>query len=249
LKPDISIELYFDCAASYREDVLKIEEQCRELVNAGKIGRYEAVGADSLEPLNIKRIEDDIRSLPPQKRGTVVSKRNFALPLSNSKRLNLRNTPVLLARVARNVAYVFPCLLGETYYNVQVGLEHLVKNLPIIEPLTGEMEDDIKERILESFVSYEKGLILKGQEIDTGAGLVDIIFLDKNKKHVLVEVEREASDAALGQILRLCAGYQKKFDIAQNLVRGIIACSRIHEFAKDAAKRAGIEIWLIGQKG
>lgn len=107
------------------------------------------------------------------------------------------------------------------------------------------MEDEIKERLLGNLDSYEKGLVRKDEEVESGAGLVDIVLLDEKGKHVLVEIEREASDAALGQILRLCAAYQKKHAIPQNLVRGIIVCSRSHEFVEDAAKRAGIEIWHL----
>ena len=54
----------------------------------------------------------------------------------------------------------------------------------------------------------EEGLRLVSSEIETSRGRGDLLFKDKNEKFLLVEVEREASDQSVGQILRLCAGYE-----------------------------------------
>ena len=62
---------------------------------------------------------------------------------------------------------------------------------------------------------------------------------------MIIEVEREGTDAAVGQILRLCAAYERKNDLEKERVRAVIACTRIHDFVFEAAKRAGIEIWSV----
>ncbi len=152
---------------------------------------------------------------------------------------------MVLVRQEGKLVYVFPCLLGERYYGVLDGLSHARAHMPDLPPLQGEMEDAIVEWLLKNYAIYEKDLELKGQEVDTSAGTVDLLFMDREGSHLLVEVERQATDHALGQILRLCAGYEKKCNLPRERVRGIIACARIHEFVLQAAKRAGVEIWTV----
>jgi endonuclease len=206
---------------------------------------FSQIEEGSLSSIKMKYVVDQIRGLSPQERGSIVTSRGFILPLSNSKNLNLKNTPILLIKSKTRLAYVFPCLVGETYFTILKGLDHLLVNLPDLPPLAGQMEETITEHVLNTIDRFEKGLSLLGREIDTLAGKADLVFLDSRGKHLIVEIEREATDDALGQILRLCASYEKKFNLSTDNVRGVIACLRIHEFVREAARRAGVEIWLV----
>ena len=239
---DLILELYFDKAASYREDLVDIRNRCNKLQN-DRNATFVQIERGSLSSFRTRLVENVIRGLIPQERGSIVTSRGFLLPLSNSKSLNLTNTPVLLVKSKEKLFYVFPCLIGETYFSVTRGLDHLHLN-PALPPLIGQMEEAISERVLNDIDSFEKGLRLRGREVDTSAGTADLVFLDDRGKHVVVEIEREATDNALGQILRLCAAYEKKFGLARDDVRAVIACVRIHEFIREAAKRAGVEIWV-----
>ena len=62
---------------------------------------------------------------------------------------------------------------------------------------------------------------------------------------LIVEVEREATDAAIGQILRLSAGYEKSHGLPPDSVRSSIACFRINDNVVAAANRAKIEVWKL----
>ncbi|MDH2900336.1 MAG: endonuclease NucS [archaeon] len=240
---DLILELYFDQAASYREDLVDIRNRCNNLQKDHN-ATFLQIERGGLSSVRTRLVENAIRGLIPQERGSIVTSRGFLLPLSNSKNLNLTNTPVLLVKSKEKLFYVFPCLIGETYFSVTGGLVHLLLNLPALPPLIGQMEETVSDRVLNDIDSFEKGLRLEGRDVDTSAGTADLVFLDYRGKHVVVEIEREATDNALGQILRLCAAYEKKFGLARDDVRAVIACLRIHEYIREASKRAGVEIWV-----
>lgn len=239
---DLILELYFDKNASYKEDLADIKNRCKNL-QKDRNASFDQIERGSLSSVRTRLVENDIRGLIPQERGSIVTSRGFLLPLSNTKNLNLTNTPVLLVKSKEKLFYVFPCLIGETYFSVTRGLDHLHLN-PALPPLIGQMEEAISDRVLKDIDSFEKGLRLRGRDVDTSAGTADLVFLDDRGKHLVVEIEREATDNALGQILRLCAAYEKKFGLPGDNVRAVIACVRIHEFIREAAKRAGVEIWV-----
>ncbi len=193
-------------------------------------------------------VADKIRSIIPQKRGAVVTSRRTILPLSGTKKLNLGNTPILLVEEDGKLVYVFPCRVGETYYSLRQGIAFLRSNLPGLPPLSGLSEKDLIEIILKQPDLLEEGLHDAREEVATSAGKIDIVFHDVQEKTLLVEVEREADDAPLGQTLRLCAAYEKGLSLPARSVRGMIACMRAREFIQDAARRAGIEIKFIKMK-
>ncbi len=244
---DIILELYFAEAASYTGNLSEIEEQCERLAKDHGLILLQ-FEKEKLPAGKTKQIESEIRGLIPQERGTIVTSRGFFLPLSNSKNLNLGNTPVLLVKSERKLVYVFPCLLGERYFGILEGLKLLSSSLPELPPLEGEMEDTLIDHVLQENSRYEKELTFLGSEVETSAGRADLVFIDAQGRHLIVEVEREANDNALGQVLRLCAAYEKKFHMPREKVRAAIACARIHEFIVEAAKRAGVEIWAVPKR-
>ena len=218
--------------------------ECEKLATSEKLD-FSSHPTQEIDDGKKSEITNKIHSIIPQKRGAIVTSRGTPLPLSGRKKLNLGNTPILIVEDEERPTYVFPCRLGETYYDVNAGLAHLRANLPDLPPLSGMNEKDLSEIIVKNPEILENGLRGPRLEFDSGAGIIDIVLIDKNERHVLVEVEREADDAPLGQILRLCAAYEKKYSLPTGSVRGMIACMRAREFMQDAARRADIEIRII----
>lgn len=222
-------------------------KECEKLATEFNLSFANFEGSGISEKMK-SEIADKMRTIIPQKRGGIVTSRKMILPLSGTKKLNLGNTPILIVEDDGRPAYVFPCRLGETYYGIEDGITHLRSNLPGLPELTGLSEKDLTEIILKQPKVLGRGLHDPREEVETSAGTIDIVFRDDNERNLLVEVEREADDAPLGQILRLCAAYEKKLSLSRESVRGMIVCLRAREFIQDAAKRAGIEIKIIETK-
>ena len=148
-----------------------------------------------------ERVIEDIRMIKPQSRGSVVASGGNPLPISRSKKLNLQNTPVILVRDRKKPVYVFPCKIGERYYSIIDGISFLKENLPNLAELEGEMEDALVTIISDAPEKLEEGLVLEDLELDTPTGKTDMVFRDQGGQFLVVEVEREAADSAVGQIL------------------------------------------------
>ncbi len=273
LEKNANMQLIFDDSApSYRERLPEILE------SASKLSKKLGIHLDLLEIKSIKDRQenslliDSIRSILPQERGSIVSSRGHILPLSKTKKLNTGNTPILIVKKGSRAIYVFPCLVGERYMDLESGLRHIEASWPRLDPLKVQNEEDaIINQISERPALLEPGLCLVGVEVDTGAGFADAIFKDQGGNFLVIEAEREATDSSIGQILRLAAAFEgkrgrrlqnrrkietdellaqnetKKGKRAEEGVRAGIVCFRAHEFVISAAKRAGIEVWTLDQ--
>jgi endonuclease len=240
----LDLELFYDREKNYSGDLNALIHQCIELQHKHRV-RFEQFEAKDLRRGQTEQILSDIRGIIPQERGSIVTSRGSMLPLSKSKKLNLGNTPVLLVKSRKKPVYVFPCRVGETYYDIPSGIKHLKENLPKLVPLSGEMEAALTERIKESPDILESGLTLLGEEVAVPSGKADLLFKDALDRRLIVEVEREATDDALGQILRLGAGYEEMTKLPRSMVRIGIACSRASKSISAAADRGDIKIWKI----
>lgn len=241
----IDISIYYDREQKYAGvEISKILSDFANL-NSKEIRTRE------IERSNLKTEEEvieDIRQIKPQLRGSVVASGGSVLPISGSKKLNLQNTPVILVKEKRKPVYVFPCKIGEKYYSLESGLSFLKRNLPNVVGLEGVMEDSLVSLISDAPHKLEEGLMLEDLEVDTPTGKTDIVMKDSSGRFLVVEVEREASDSSVGQILRLGAGFEKHRDLERQLVRAGIVCFRINPNVLAACARAGIEVWKYDLK-
>jgi hypothetical protein len=249
----VNVELYFDEVSGYfrSEYMAKI---FRFLEAERQRGNTQFL-ISMTERKKLTRAKEDevikqVRSIKPQAHGSIVTKGGRMLPLSGSKRLNLSNTPVLLvSNDEGQPVYVFPCLIGENYYDVAYGLGFLLAKLPQLPELPAGSEESIIRTIRENPSMLEEGLILLSTEVETSRGVADLLFSCESGMLLLVEVEREATDQTVGQVLRLCAGYEKQRGLAAGGVRAGIACLRMSENVEAAARRGGIEVFRVKPTG
>ncbi|HYB04662.1 MAG TPA: hypothetical protein VED17_09380 [Nitrososphaerales archaeon] len=240
----LEITIFYDKASIQSGDLDKILIGLSQLETLGvriSIQEKELLSKDQME----KAVEE-IRRIKPQSRGSVVASGGRVLPISGSKKLNLRNTPVLLVGENYGEAdsrpiYVFPCKVGERYYSVLEGIAFLSSTYPDFKELPGETEESLISSLKANSGRLESGLTFRSSEDTLTTGKTDLVFVDSRSQILLVEVEREATDSAIGQILRLAAGYERDYSVSR--VRCGIACFRINRNVLAAAQRGGIEVW------
>ncbi len=236
--------IYYDRTQKYNGP--QLDEILAKFLELGSI-KVRVKQTDRVDLRSEDQVIEDIRRIQPQWRGSVVASGGSALPISGSKKLNLQNTPVILVRESKKPVYVFPCKIGERYYSVLNGISFLRENLPTIAKLEGKMEDSLVALILRSPQELEDGLVPDDLEHETPTGKTDLVFRDSGGRFLVVEVEREATDSAVGQILRLSAGFEKRHDLDSNSVRAAIVCYRINPHVLAACKRANISVWKYDQ--
>jgi len=241
----LEASLFYDKFGSESSDLEKILTALSQLETLGV--RISIREKELLSKEEMEKAVEEIRRIKPQSRGSVVASggRGY-LPISGSKKLNLRNTPVLLVRDGNGDGnsrplYVFPCTVGESHYKVMDGISFLSNTLPDLKELPGEMEGPLIASLKTNPEKLESGLQFLSSEDLLSTGKTDLVFLDSQSQILLVEVERLATDSAIGQILRLAAGYERDHSISK--VRCGIACFRINKNVQAAALRSGIEVW------
>ncbi|MHB8567889.1 MAG: endonuclease NucS domain-containing protein [Nitrososphaerales archaeon] len=237
----IKIRFYYDATLPELPEIFK---KLEELGGRGTL--VSRVERKSLTEKEEDLILDKIRKIKPQARGSIVTSGGKMLPLSGSKKLNLGNTPVILVETSAPI-YVFPCRSGEKYYSLLEGLDFLKTNLPRLPELPAEIEESLANLISNNPGLLEEGLQLVSRELDTSTGKYDLLLTDKDGVPLLIEVERLLTDQALGQILRLCAGYERDNNLER--IRGAIVCLRAKETVLLGARRAGIEVFTIDPSG
>jgi Holliday junction resolvase-like predicted endonuclease len=220
----------------------------------------EIVDVSDFSEVQTEKIAADIRAIPPQVRGRVVSGGGMTLALSRTKNLNFDNTPILIVRdsLDRPVA-VFPHALEERVESVEDHLKNALetgvdralhqKRLPTEELLTEIIS------MVPSIV--EEGMKVLEKEYATPTGAIDLLLADREGTPMVVEVEVSATEQAVGQVCKLAEGYmelmrkQTSADREQSRAvkmlepRKAIICLKTKGKLQQACENANVELYQL----
>jgi hypothetical protein len=196
---------------------------------------------------NLEKLKADIRSVPPQVRGRIVTSRNYLLPLSSGKNLNVTNTPIAIVYEDNGIpSDVYPHLIGTFYMTIEEFLERMIKMGPSnYFSMRGLLEDPIMKILSDSPSTLEKGMHYIDCEVKTSVGDIDILLRDKRGKHVVVEIETNASENAVSQVCRLASGYASYAHHNLNKIRKIIVCLNYDKSILESSKGANVEVYQL----
>jgi hypothetical protein len=236
-------ELYFRRNTSYEAGLNAIRDKVRAISVKWKT-EFEEIDVDKLSVEEMCQLIGDIRSIPPQVRGRIVSSRGKVLPLSGSKLLNVANTPILVLRQNSTAISVFPHLLGATYFDIESSLDRILNQGPSeYFQDRGLLENPIVKILADNPALLEEGMRFIGSGVEVPAGVVDVLLQDREGTDVLVEVETRARDSAVGQVLRLARSHAEK--TGRNHVRKLIVCQDFDVGLPLACREAGIELFRL----
>ncbi|WXG46563.1 MAG: endonuclease NucS domain-containing protein [Candidatus Atabeyarchaeum deiterrae] len=203
------------------------------------------VDALRLTDVDQEKIATDIRSIPPQVRGRVVSGGGMILALSGTKNLNFNNTPILLVRdnLDRPVA-VFPHALEEKVESVE---DHLSNALSLGVETALHQKRMPTEELLTQLISMEPSMVEEGArvlgcEYPTPTGRIDLLLVDKNGTPIVVEVEVTATEQAVGQVCKLAEGYM---ELTRKKARKAIICLKTKGMLRQSCKSAKVELYQL----
>lgn len=242
---DYLLRLYFKEISDNISEISKIEKLLEEVSNKKGI-KTEKVEFSTLSKEDIEVLKMKIRNISPQVRGKIVTSRGAILPFSKTKNLNVDNTPILVLISDNQIVNVYPHQLGTKYVGVIDYLLTVQKEgIRGYFHVEGLLEEPIIKILSENPSILGKDLVYVCSEVDVGTGKPDIIFRDSNNRYLVVEVENEADDFAIGQISRGASGLilAKKLDPTN--VRKAIVCLSFRGNLEDAAKSAGIELYKL----
>ncbi|MEM2941889.1 MAG: endonuclease NucS [Candidatus Bathyarchaeia archaeon] len=207
---------------------------------------YVVICTEQLSTENMNEIEREIRSIPPQVRGRIVSSRNHVLPLSRTKRLNLGNTPIILMRKNGLPVDVYPHLLGTKYYSPEDFLEKILRVGPVdYLEARGILEDPLVKIVADCPNSLEEGMTFLGADLQTDAGVIDALLKDRLENFVVVEAETRAKDSSVAQVCRLSAGYARSMNVPPDKIRKIVVCLSFEGQLAATCEGSNVELYRL----
>lgn len=164
----------------------------------------------------------------------------------------------LLVYSAGRLVEVFPCRVGDSEISVLDFLGRLERGeaWTTISYRGGKKtkHEELIGKILGNSNNLETGLTFYGKNVhvsrDFGElGVIDLIFIDKNNRYLLIEVKVKPVeiDKAIGQILKHRELFAKQNFVGKEMVRVGIACPFIPAQAQTVCEPTGIECFEIAK--
>ncbi len=237
--------LYYDKKASYQNKIKPIIKALKKIQSKWKAD-FSTIDSETLHAKQVERIKKDIRGIPPQIRGKIVSGRNRILPFSRSKNLNTKNTPILILYHNEIPVNVYPHMLGTTYFEIDHQLQRIFENgLESHLTARGLLEEPIQKIIADNPSILGERLLFKDANKDVGFGVADVILQDAEGKVVVVEIETKATETAVAQVSRLAAGLISQDKLLPSNLRKLIVCHRFDDRTVKACKGANVELYIL----
>lgn len=208
---------------------------------------YEVVNLETLDDKQKEDLIEAFRLISRKNAIGVVSKGNGPLPISRNKKIG--NMGILLQFEDGAPKNIYPHEKNKKRMNIKSHLSALIKSDDINDILDQEAisEQDISRMITTFPELIEDGLEFIETEVEVESGRIDVVFKNKNGEHLLIEIEIEVGDNAIGQVQRF-ATYSEKNEIPRDKVRLGFVCAKISESILKACKDANIEVYTLNLK-
>ena len=206
---------------------------------------YERVDIATLTDAEKEQLVEDLRIISRKNGIGVVSKGSGVLPISRRKKLG--KICILLKLENGQVTNVYPHEINKKRIDIASHLNRVLKasSMNEITDHSSISEQDIARMISTFPELIEEGLEFIDTEVETEGGQIDAVFKSKKDEHLLIEIEIEARDNAIGQVQRFVT-YSEKYNIPREKIRLGIVCARIADSRLKACIGAGIEVYVLG---
>ncbi|MCQ6963520.1 endonuclease NucS domain-containing protein [Methanolobus chelungpuianus] len=192
-----------------------------------------------------QHLTNSIRHVSAAQGIAVKSQGKGPLPISRNTN-SLGKICTLLVYDDNKLIGVYPHVKNQKRIDI---LPYLEKMLLIDDVNTAFDSQSITEADISRMIStfpelIEPGLQFLDTEVEVEGGRIDAVFKDNNGRHLLIEIEIEVGDNAIGQVQRFIT-YSEKYGIPQNQIRLGFVCAKIPESRLNACKGASIEVYTL----
>lgn len=205
---------------------------------------YKVINLETLDDKQKVDLIEKFRLISRKNAIGVVSKGKGPLPISRNKKIG--NIGILLQFEDGVPKNIFPHEKNKKRVDIKFHLSALIKSDDINDILGQEAisEQDISRMITTFPELIEDGLKFIETEVEVESGRIDVVFKSKNDEHLLIEIEIEVGDNAIGQVQRF-ATYSEKNEIPRDKIRLGFVCAEISGSILKACKDAKIEVYTL----
>ncbi len=233
-------------------EIIKVKELLQKLKELKSIKFNEI---DSLSEKGRKELKDRIRNAATRWKFKVVSGGGAKLVISRKKKLNLQDGPILVVLKDDEIIRACPYGLAGVKGSKESPYRHLLEILNNETDYYPDLydksftEQDLVNLIIKKPSLLEDGLDFLEEEVDLGTARIDLVFIDKDKNHFLVEIKLDAKDSTIGQVTRYnIENYSKKKRIPPEKIRkGIVTLSHTGQIV-EACEENKIELFILDFK-
>lgn len=238
--------LYYDGRSGYLAEIPELVQLLHSLKARWGI-EFEEVPRERMTGESETSLKSVIYQLQlhPHRRGDIVTSQGDMLPLTQNKNLNIGNTPILLVEDDGKPLDVLPKRVQGLLTGVRAGLVEMLQNGPQFEKPIFSAENLAISRIVKDPRVIEEGLEIVGQEVEVSAGKIDLLAKDRNQRLLVIEFKRQATDASIGQVIRLTASLAEREKVSPSVIRKMILCGRMNDHLRIAAKSVDIEVRVL----
>lgn len=205
---------------------------------------YEIVYLETLSDTDKNDLIEKFRLISRKNGIGVVSKGNGPLPISRNKHIG--NIGILIQFKDGEAKNIYPHEKNKKRVDIKSHLNALIESDNIYDILDQECisEKDISRMISTFPELIEDGLEFIDTEVEVESGRIDAVFKNKKGEHLLIEIEIEVGDNAIGQVQRF-ATYSENNEVPRDKIRLGFVCAKISENILNACKDANIEVYTL----
>jgi hypothetical protein len=253
INPSLTFELLYDSERTPEESTRMACSLLEELSKIKNID-YEIITSITQDKQRI--LEDEIRAAATRGKFKVVSGGGAALILSGaSKKLNFPNGPLLVIRKNGQVIQAYPRgVQGIKGSRISVidYLSQLKDKKGPIQPKLDNMlfsEKDLRNLIINRPTLIESGLNFYDIEVKIDSAIIDLVMIDRQQKHLLLEFKLNANDKTIGQVSRYNEeSYSLQMEIDTYQIRKGIVTLGVTGQIKKACQENNIELYIVDVK-
>lgn len=246
---ELQFDLYYSLEESPEDEVNRIIELLKNLEQSKQI-KFNLI--TEITEIEYKKLKREISAAAGPGKFKIVSGGGAALAISKSKKLNFKQGAILVILYGDEIIRVCP-------YGEQGVKGSRISPFEFLSEILNSQTDVFADLDEKSFTEQHlRNLIIRkpsilGEEleyleveVDLISARADLVLIDRNKNHILLEVKPEADDKTMGQVLRYDIKYYAKLkNISPKKVRrGIVTLGYTGQIVK-ACKENKIELFIL----
>lgn len=246
---ELRFDLYYSLEESPVEEVEKVLGLLEKVKQSKKI-KFNKI--TNITENKYKKLKREISAAAGPGKFKIVSGGGAALAISKSKKLNFKQGPILVILYKDEIIRVCP-------YGEQGVKGSRISPFDFLTEIINSKTDFFSDLDEKSFTEQNlRNLIIRkpsllGEELEylevevsLDSAIIDLVLIDKNMNHLLLEIKLDAKDRTIGQVTRYnIVDYAKKKGIVpENVRKGIVTLSYTGQIAK-ACKENKIELFIV----
>ena len=202
---ELEFDLYYSLEESPIDEVDKVLGLLEKVKQTKKI-KFNII--TNITENEYKKLKREISAAAGPGKFKIVSGGGAALAISKSKKLNFKQGPILVILYKDEIIRVCP-------YGEQGVKGSRISPFDFLTEIMNSKTDLFSDLDEKSFTEQNlRNLIIKkpsllGEELEylevevsLDSAIIDLVLIDKNKNHLLLEIKLDAKDRTIGQVTR-----------------------------------------------